>query len=441
MLADDSLLPAQIFNDADVHAQELSRVFGRAWVYVGHESEISEPGDYVLRYIGEEPFVFVQSDDSKVRLLFDACRHRGTQVCRAEKGNASHFRCPYHGWTYKNTGELVGMPAARATADGLDRKAWGLIEAPRLERFHGLYFACLDDSAPPLSDYLGGMAYYLEMLFELIDDLDVVAEPHRWVIDGNWKLGAENFIGDDYHAVFLHRSMFEIGAIKRPPSENIIGHHISTGNGHGLSIGVGPDPSEGAFWGFPKEVSAAFRPDLLDAEGQSDLARRCRGGGGNVFPNMSFMAFKATGSPQDLDPTAFVNLRLWQPHGPAAFELWSWVLAPKSAPREFREASYRACMSTFSTSGVFEQDDTVPWRTITRTAGGSFARTIGLSFNYQMGSTVGTAERERDWPGPGWASSHVYEETVQKAFYRRWLDFMLEADYPKSWDDPRVTSD
>jgi phenylpropionate dioxygenase-like ring-hydroxylating dioxygenase large terminal subunit len=48
--------------------------------------------------------------DGRVRLLLNRCAHRGNLVCEAERGHATSFRCPYHGWTYKNTGELIGFP-------------------------------------------------------------------------------------------------------------------------------------------------------------------------------------------------------------------------------------------------------------------------------------------------------------------------------------------
>jgi len=95
---DEGLVPARIFNDAELHRLELERVFSRAWCYIGHESEVPSAGDYCLRYIGQDPFIFIRDEGGRIRVLFDGCRHRGAVVCRADKGNASHFRCSYHGW-------------------------------------------------------------------------------------------------------------------------------------------------------------------------------------------------------------------------------------------------------------------------------------------------------------------------------------------------------
>src|SRR5438105_291117 len=77
----DGLLPARVFNDPELHSREIDRIFTRAWTFIGHESEIPSPGDYVLRYVGNDAFIFVRDENGVVRLLFDSCRHRGTQVC------------------------------------------------------------------------------------------------------------------------------------------------------------------------------------------------------------------------------------------------------------------------------------------------------------------------------------------------------------------------
>ncbi|MCW2950991.1 MAG: narAa [Conexibacter sp.] len=433
---ESGLLPARVFNDPEVHRLELERLFARSWVYIGHESEIPAPGDYVLRYVAEDPFIFVRDEAGEVRLLFDACRHRGTQICRADKGNTSHFRCPYHGWTYANNGDLVGMPAAREVYGGLDRSQWGLIQAPKLERLHGLYFACLDESAPPLDEFLGDMKYYLDMSFGYVGDLEVVGDPHRWILGGNWKTTAENSMADDYHVTFLHRSMVQLGLLPDGGDYFKACHHISPGNGHGVSFEFsGPDARVN--FGYPDDVAAAFGRNGLDPQ-QADLARRCHGGGANVFPNLAILFLQLSPTLGDDAPTAFTSLRLWQPHGPDKIEMWNWVLVPKGSSDEFKQQSYRAAMATFSPGGVFEQDDSIAWRSITRTAGTTFARRIGFQFNYQMGDQVGAVETVADWPGPGHVTSHAYEETLHRMLYRRWLDFMRNEDYPPSWTDPRV---
>jgi phenylpropionate dioxygenase-like ring-hydroxylating dioxygenase large terminal subunit len=149
------MIPAHVYNDADIFALERSRVFTRAWVFLAHESEIPEPGDYVVRRIMEDSFIVVRDESGEVRVLFNMCLHRGMQVCRAEMGNASHFRCPYHGWSYRNDGKLIGLPFhgdAYGGEDGFQKRGQTLLPAPASDSYNGLVFASLDPEAPPLVD-------------------------------------------------------------------------------------------------------------------------------------------------------------------------------------------------------------------------------------------------------------------------------------------------
>ncbi len=38
-----------VYTDPDLFELEMERIFSRSWVYVGHSSEIREPGDYKRR--------------------------------------------------------------------------------------------------------------------------------------------------------------------------------------------------------------------------------------------------------------------------------------------------------------------------------------------------------------------------------------------------------
>ncbi|MCW8173347.1 hypothetical protein D8S78_21120 [Natrialba swarupiae] len=121
------VLPAKVFNDEEIFEAELRRIFGQCWVFIGHESEVSEPGDYARRYIGKDPFIFVRDEDGEIRVLFDSCTHHGAKVCKAEQGNTSHFRCPYHGWTFKTPAISPGSPSR----SGLPRARYRRVGTPR----------------------------------------------------------------------------------------------------------------------------------------------------------------------------------------------------------------------------------------------------------------------------------------------------------------------
>src|ERR1700733_4496886 len=132
--------PAHIYADPEIFAAERDRLFARSWVFLAHESEIPDPGDYVVRRVLADSFIVVRDEAGVVRVMFNMCLHRGMQVCRAELGNASHFRCPYHPWTYRNDGRLVRLPfhaEAYGGDDGLAREHQALLPAPSVDSYNG----------------------------------------------------------------------------------------------------------------------------------------------------------------------------------------------------------------------------------------------------------------------------------------------------------------
>src|SRR5258705_5176480 len=124
------LIDRRIFSDRAIYELERERLFPRCWLYLGHESEIPRPGDFVAAYMGEEPIILWRGAGGRVGAYLNMCRHRGNRVCRADRGNAKVFTCSYHGWTYSSDGKLAIVPRAEAFHD-LDRGQWGLIPVDR----------------------------------------------------------------------------------------------------------------------------------------------------------------------------------------------------------------------------------------------------------------------------------------------------------------------
>jgi len=420
------LVPMRVFGDRDIYDLELRRIFARSWVFIGHETELPNPGDFAVRTIGEDPFIFVRDSGGTIRVLFNSCRHRGVTVCRAEMGNARHFTCPYHGWTYRNNGELEGVPARREAYRELDFSKWGLIAAPHVANYHGLIFANLDPDAVPFEQHMGSYGWYMDIQFLLTKGgMEVVGEPHRWVVDSNWKQGAENFCGDSSHTHMAHRSTMDIGlagtaAVGAPGKR--VGIHVHDCDGHAISIRIAPQNAE-CFFGYPPDIVDLFAPDRLSRE-QFDFARRSLIHDGTLFPNFSYLHFGLTDS-LDRAPAGFLTIRVWQPRGPDRTEIWSWILAPKEAPAEYKRRAYRVGMSSFSPSGSFEQDDVAVWPGISRTGGSIFGEMIGLKANYQMGlGPMGDSVPTTDWPGPGRAMPSNAGECGLRTFHTTWLNQM-----------------
>ena len=425
------MIPAHIYNDAEIYQLEKDRLFSRAWLFVGHESEIPEAGDYVVRRVLQDSFIIARDEAGTIRAMFNMCLHRGMQVCRAEMGNASHFRCPYHGWSYRNDGRLVGLPfhkEAFGGEDGFSRKGQSLLPAPNLATYNGLIFISMDPNAVPLDDYLGDFKFYLDFYTKQSAEGIELRGPQRWRIKANWKIGAENFAGDMYHTPQTHTSVVEIGLFREPKAEKRKdGAVYWAGNGGGTTYKLPPGTLEERlrYVGYPDEMiermKSSWSQDQADVIGKDGFMISAA----SVFPNMSLVHnWPRVGESDDVLP--FVSIRQWQPISENETEVLSWFAVDANAPEEFKKLSYKAYLMCFGSTGMFEQDDTENWVSLTNTAAGSMARRLLL--NSRMGllkdGTQLVPRLEPDqFSGPG--EAYVgYNEYNQRALLNRWADYL-----------------
>src|SRR5215470_4999869 len=110
---DRGIISREIFVSEEIYRQELERIFARAWLLLGHESQIPRPGDFTVTSMGEESVILCRDASGRIRVYLNSCRHRGMKVCRYDEGNTIEFLCPYHGWSYGTDGTLVGVPYAK----------------------------------------------------------------------------------------------------------------------------------------------------------------------------------------------------------------------------------------------------------------------------------------------------------------------------------------
>lgn len=226
---------SRIFTDQAMFEDELTRIFEGGWVYVAHESEVPQRGDYVTRFIGRQPVIVSRTEDG-VKLHLNRCRHRGTAVCNREQGNAKFFRCPYHGWTYGDDGRLVGVPYPSAYDDDFDKADFGLTPVPVVASYQGLIFASLVPTGTSLVEWLGPRV--CDVIDAFVDAspvgrLVVRSGCNKTSFRGNWK-----YVGmDGYHFNFTHKSMNALLEHHgRPPvkeyEEKAPGRMWDFGNGH-----------------------------------------------------------------------------------------------------------------------------------------------------------------------------------------------------------------
>ena len=155
-----------LYTDPDVFHDEMERIFYRSWVYVAHESELPNPGDYKATFIGLVPVIVSRDMAGKVHVLVNRCMHRGATVCATEKGNTKTFLCPYHGWEYGVDGQLTAIAMPRGYNPGeIDRNALNLISAVRVGIYRGIIFASLlADPGISLDEKLSGVPRMLHVV-------------------------------------------------------------------------------------------------------------------------------------------------------------------------------------------------------------------------------------------------------------------------------------
>lgn len=269
-------VPRESFVSQEVFDTERKIIFDNCWLYLGHESELQGKGSFVTRTVADRNLLFVRGKDSKIRALFNVCPHRGATVCREKKGKKKSFQCMYHGWVFKDTGEIAHLAGEPDYAPGFKNNANAdMKQVPFLDSYAGFYFVCFNENnTEGLADYLADSKDYLDVVANHSPDgMEVVGGTQEYSIRANWKLLVENSY-DGYHAEATHATYLDylmntnggLAAVK------LEGKGYDLKNGHGVIEYTAP-------WGRPvaqwiplwgekgKEEMAATYDELKDRLG------------------------------------------------------------------------------------------------------------------------------------------------------------------------------
>ncbi|MCH9016630.1 MAG: aromatic ring-hydroxylating dioxygenase subunit alpha [Chloroflexi bacterium] len=422
---DAGAISREIFVNEDIYRQEQEQVFAQAWLFVGHESQITKPGDYFVSSMGEESVILCRDREGQVNIFLNSCRHRGMKVCRYDEGNTPVFSCPYHGWSYATDGKLVGVPYFKdAYQETLDKSKWGLIKVPQMYNYKGSIWATWDKKAPPFLDYLGEMKMFLDLALDGRDGSEggseILGGVQKWTMPSNWKFAAENFAGDGYHNI-SHRSVDMVGI---GPSGRGRRDNDEIGPGRRLNISF-PDLGHAAVVdmhteNLPQTATYTDSPAVEEYFREQEAKRRASLGDrpnligmvGTVFPNMSYLARQPR------------SIAMWHPRGPNMTEAWRWFLIDKDTPDEVKQVLQQYYIRYSGPGGMTEQDDMENWNYAHNASKGVIARRT--PYNYEMG--IGQVREDTGLPGV--VTERICEENP-RGFYRRWAT-MMDA---KSWDD------
>lgn len=193
--------PADSYTDPALAARERDALFRHHPQLIGLSGDLPEAGSYIA---GEElglPLLATRDNDGRFRAFVNACRHRGTRVTDAGRGTTRRFVCPFHGWTYNNSGALTGVTEAAQFGE-FDRDCHGLVELPATERYGLLWVHPQPDGEIDVDALLGGLAEEIDNwhIGEHVFSGDNLLDKKM-----NWKLANDTF-GETYHFRRLHRN-------------------------------------------------------------------------------------------------------------------------------------------------------------------------------------------------------------------------------------------
>ncbi len=197
----------EMFTDPRLFELEMKHIFEGNWVYLAHESQVAGINDYLTTQIGRQSIVIARNRDGQLNAFINACSHRGAMLCRHKSGNRSSYTCPFHGWTFNNSGKLLKVkdPAEAGYPQGFNCEgSHDLTRVARFESYRGFLFGSLNPDVRPLAEHLGESAKIIDMIVDQSPEgLEVLRGSSSYVYEGNWKLTAENG-ADGYHVSSVH---------------------------------------------------------------------------------------------------------------------------------------------------------------------------------------------------------------------------------------------
>ncbi|HTW70430.1 MAG TPA: aromatic ring-hydroxylating dioxygenase subunit alpha [Acetobacteraceae bacterium] len=209
-LVRDDAVHRDVYTDPEIFRLEMERLWPRTWIYVGHTSQVRDPGDFITCDIGTVPVLMIRQPDGSVRVLRNRCAHKGTKLVSDWSGNAGRFiRCPYHNWSYRTDGSIAAIPL-RQGYDGTgfaSCEATGGLRPVATEVYRGFVFARLGENGPSFRDYFGESLSSIDYMADRSPEgeMEVAGGVLRYMHDSNWKMFVEN-LNDTMHPMAAHES-------------------------------------------------------------------------------------------------------------------------------------------------------------------------------------------------------------------------------------------
>lgn len=414
----------RIYTDQGLYEKEIEQVFEKDWVFLCHEDQIQNHGDYYSTYIGRQPVLVIRDKDGSVNAFINACAHRGALLTDRRQGNARTLRCRFHGWCYNTEGRCTRVKNEKTGwPEGFDKTRASLKKIGRVGLYRGFVFGSLVADVPELEDHLGEARIFVDMLADQSSEgIEVIGGVSDYVIRGNWKMQAENGV-DGYHVSTVHR-VFASTVAQREERQ---GHEgmakteagriagvVPTGcydldNGHMLIWAERATPEVGPLWEGREELLSRLPEEQVDwmvGRGRNLL----------VFPNVLLMDQPST------------QIRVFRPLSVDRTLVTVYCIAPRGESDEARQARIRKFEDFYMVTGMATPDDLAALEDCQKGARGELSPWTEVTRGIDT-MRLGPDEGARKIGLNPVSSNHDWDfETLYYSFYRKWLERMNDGE-------------
>ena len=349
----------EMFTDPDLFELEMTHIFEGNWIYLAHESQIPNVNDFLTTTMGRQPIFIARNKAGELNAFLNACSHRGAMLCRHKTGNRASYTCPFHGWTFNNSGKLLKVkdPAAAGYPEGFNCEgSHDLTKVARFESYRGFLFGSLNPDVKSLAEHLGESAKIIDMIVDQsADGLEVLRGSSSYIYEGNWKLTAENG-ADGYHVSSVH---WNYAATQNQRTLREAGEEIKTMSAGSWAKGGGGFYSfdHGHLllwtrWANPEDRPAYERRDELARDFGQARADWMIENSRNLclYPNVYLMDQFSS------------QIRIARPISVNQTEITIYCIAPKGESSEARTKRIRQYEDFFNVSGMATPDDLEEFR-------------------------------------------------------------------------------
>ena len=348
-----------IFTDPELFELEMKYIFEGNWIYLAHESQISNKNDYFTTYMGRTPIFIARNRNGELNAFVNACSHRGAMLCRHKRANKATYTCPFHGWTFNNSGKLLKVkdPEGAGYPESFNKNgSHDLTKVARFDSYRGFLFGSLNPDVAPLREHLGEAAKIIDLIVDQSPEgLEVLRGSSTYVYDGNWKLQTENG-ADGYHVSAVHWNYAATTGRRKEAAQVDNVRAMSAGgwakqgggfysfeNGHLLLWTNWENPEDRPNWERREELAAQFGQARADW-----MVQRSR----NLclYPNVYLMDQFSS------------QIRHYRPIAVDKTEVTIYCIAPKGESAEARARRIRQYEDFFNASGMATPDDLEEFR-------------------------------------------------------------------------------